>query len=762
MLSATVATRYSQDDRPMRLETPLGRDKLLLTGFSGQEELSRLFHFDLEVFADAADQVAFEDLIGKSVSVTMRLPEGADRFFNGVVARIAELDRRELEPGVSYTLYRLHVVPAAWLLTRRRDSRIFQHQSVPEILKQVFEGLDVSWELRGSYEPRNYCAQYRETDFDFVSRLMEEEGIYFFFSHSQNGHRMVVADTPSVHPLVVGESRIEFEDVEGGYREGNRILTWEKSQALTSGKYLLWDNSFEMPRKPLEASKEILTSAQVGTVTHKLKVAGNEKLEVYDYPGGYAKRFDGVAPGGGSRSGDVQKIMQDNGRTVAIRMQQETMPAVQIQGTSNCPQLGAGQKFKLDNHFNADGDYVLTSVSHAATEGGYTAGSSGFRYANSFSCIPLAIPFRPIQRTPKPTVSGCQTATVVGPSGEEIFTDKYGRVRVQFHWDREGSANADSSCWVRVGTSWAGKQWGAIHIPRIGQEVIVDFIEGDPDRPIVVGSVYNAELMPPYTLPDNRTQSGLKTRSTPEGSPENFNELRFEDKKDAEQIYLHAERNLDTVVEDSETREVGFGRDTPGTQTLRVNGDQKFTIAEGHQFTTIEKGDQTFQITEGKQTITIKGDQSLTVQEGNQTIKVGGNREDTVSKDETTKIDGKRSVKVAKTDELSVGKTLTIDAADEIVLKSGMSSITMKKNGDITISGVNIKVTGNSKVDLKATAGMTLKSDAPITIEGTAGVTTKGLKVALEAQVQADIKGVMTTINGTAMLKMGGGITMIG
>ena len=346
---------------------------------------------------------------------------------------------------------------------------------------------------------------------------------------------------------------------------------------------------------------------QVGTVSHTLKVAGNDKLELYDFPGGYAQRFDGITPGGGDRASDIQNIFQDNARTAAIRMQQETTPALSIAGQSTCRQFTAGHKFTLDRHFNANGAYVLTHVGHSATMGDtYTTGSDTSPiYENTFECIPTALPFKPAQTTPRPTVEGTQTAVVVGNPGDEIFTDKYSRVKVQFPWDRQGQHDANSSCWVRVGTLWAGKQWGMIHIPRVGQEVIVAFEEGDPDRPIIVGSVYNAEQMPPYDLPANMTQSGIKSRSSKGGSPANYNEFRFEDKKGSELITLHAEKDQSISVEHDETHRVGHDR----TKTI------------DHDETTHVKHDRT-ETVDNNETITIGVDRTETVGD-NETITIG-------------------------------------------------------------------------------------------------------------------------------------------
>jgi type VI secretion system secreted protein VgrG len=467
----------------------------------------------------------------------------------------------------------MEIVPQLWVLTKRAQSRIFQQISVPDILKKVLNGLDVAYEIQGTFHPRDFCVQYRETDFNFASRLMEEEGMFYFFKHSDGSHKMVVANTTQSHTDLPSNSKITYEDVAGGTRDDDRVYDWEKVQELRSGKYTLWDHCFELPHKHLEAEANLLDSVQAGKVSHKLKIGGNDKFEVYDYPGEYAQRFDGVDRGGGDRAGDLQKIFEDNRRTTDIRIQEEAVPGLTIQGASNCRHLVSGYKFTLQRHFNADGQYVLTNVAHSARQSGdYRSDGGDFSYSNSFTCIPLALPFRPQRSTPKPVVQGTQTAVVVGPSGEEIFTDKYGRVKVQFHWDRDGKNNQESSCWVRVGTLWAGKQWGVIHIPRIDQEVIVDFLEGDPDQPIIIGSVYNAREMPPYKLPDNKTQSGIKSRSSKSGTADNFNEFRFEDKKGEEEVYLHAEKNWTIMVENDKGQTVGHD------ETLTVKNDRTKTV----------------------------------------------------------------------------------------------------------------------------------------------------------------------------------------
>ena len=481
----------ARGDRPISITTPLGADVFLALGLSGREALSELFAFRLDLAAANDAQVPFESLLGQPVTVAIALSSGGNRFFGGIVRRFGQGAR-----GARYTSYRAEVVPALWLLTRKQSSRIFQQMSVPDILKRVLAGLDVDVKLQGTYAPRNYCVQYRETDFDFASRLMEEEGIFYFFTHGADGHRLVVADSPQGHGDVPGASTVAFDPTGGGRRSAQDVIfQWEKDQELRSGLVTLRDTSFQLPGASLEAQAAILDSVAVGNVIHKLKVGINDKLENYDYPGSYAKHFDGIDPGGGEQPAELTKILADGVRIAGIRMEQEALPSLQVVGASTAPQLTSGHRFALQGHFNGDGLYVLTSVDHAARAA--HASSGELTYTNQFTCIPIGLPYRPPRKTPSPRVSGTQTAVVVGPPGQEIFTDKYGRVKVQFFWDREGKKNQNSSCWIRVSQVGLG---GSTVIPRIGQEVVVTFEEGDPDRPLIVGSVANARV-PPTQLP---------------------------------------------------------------------------------------------------------------------------------------------------------------------------------------------------------------------------------------------------------------------
>ncbi len=634
-----ATTPFTQDDRLLKIHTPLGPDVLLVVGFSGQEAISSMFRFHLDLIAENQNTIAFDKLLGQKVSIELQLPDANSRFFHGILCSFSQGGR-----NLRFTRYAAELVPEFWLLTRTVRSRIFQQMSVKDILSEVLASLKLTWETQGTFEPRDYCVQYRESDFQFASRLMEEEGIYYFFKHTDDSEEMVLANSPQSHPEISDPSKLIYDEVEGGTRNEERIISWEKSQDLRSGKYTLWDHCFELPGKHLEAEKTILETAQAGKVVHKLKVGGNDAFEIYDYPGAYAQRFDGVTPGGGDRSSDLQKIFDDNTRTVGIRMQQEALPGLVVNAASKCGHLVSGHKFTLTRHFNADGPYVITSMSHTGQEeyGTGVENQMGERsYSNTFTCIPFALPFRPLRVTPRPFVHGSHTATVVGPAGEEIFTDKYSRVKVQFQWDREGQNDANSSCWVRVGTPWAGQQWGMIHIPRIGQEVIVDFLEGDPDQPIIVGSVYNAAQMPPYKLPDNKTQSGIRSNSSIGGGQNDRNEMRFEDKMGSEQFFMYAQNDMDQRVKHDSREFVGNDR------SLIVTSNQKESVgADKHGAVS-----------------------------GNQMEKVGGAFSLQVGGALNEQVGGDLSLQVTGNQWEKVGQVYSCEATQEIHLKAGMKVI---------------------------------------------------------------------------------------
>ena len=602
---------FTQKNRPISVSTDLGDDKLLLEQFSVSEVLSRPFHIKLTMLAQPDYTVPFDKLLGQTASIKLDIPDQSEpRYFHGIVFRISEgMIVHSPETGEDFIRYWAEVVPAFLKLTRQVNSRIFQHLSVPDILAKVLKGIDFNKDgVKGTYDPREYCVQYRESDFQFASRLMEEEGIFYHFKHEEKKHTMYLSDQTTVFDDLPGGAKVVFNEFQGlrdKRLHEDRVMRWQKSQELRSGTWRTWDHTFEMSDKNLEAKEDILASLSVGTIEHKLKVGGNDSWEIYDYPGGYAYHYDDIDKGGGpGNANGTGKITPDGKRIAKIRMEQETMPGLGIEGESNVRRFAPGYKIELSNHFNANGKYVLTAVEHTASiEGTYSTNQNvHLKYHNRIRCIPAALPFRPLRSIAKPRINGTQTAVVVGnDESTEIATDKFGRVKVQFFWDREGKKTLDSSCWIRVAQSWAGKRWGTFFLPRVKDEVIVAFEEGDPDRPIIVGSVYYDAQLPPYDLPDNKTRSTIKTRSSEKGTTDNWNEIRFEDKKDSEEIFVHAEKDFNCEIENNETRKIGFDKKKDGNQTIDIYKNRTVTL---------DQGDETFTVKKGKRTVTIKGDDS--------------------------------------------------------------------------------------------------------------------------------------------------------
>ena len=521
---------FNQASRLAKITSPLGPDVLLLNQMGGGEELGRLFTYDLQLTSLDAN-IDLNQLLGKPMSVGLQLADGGERHFHGIVAQCSQ----SIDQG-QFASYQVTLRPWLWLLSRTSDCRIFQNLSIPQIIKQVFRDLgfsDFEDALSRPYREWEYCVQYRETSFDFVSRLMEQEGIYYFFRHEQDRHVLVLADAYGAHTTVPGYASIPYYPKDEQQRERDHMHNWHLAQQVQPGSLELNDYDFQRPS----------ASIDVRSAMPRPHTAGDYPL--YDYPGTYVQSADGEH--------------YARTRIEALQTLHE-----QIEFSGNARGLGSGHLFSLTGFSRQDQnrEYLIVGIRYnihqESLESG--GGSNSAQYESSLTCIDAQQSFRPLANTYRPIVKGPQTALVVGPKGEEIWTDQYGRVKVHFYWDRHDQSNENSSCWIRVSQSWAGKNWGSMQIPRIGQEVIVSFLEGDPDRPIVTGRVYNAEQTVPYDLPENATQSGMKSRSSKGGTPANFNEIRMEDKKGLEQLYIHAERNQDIVVEVDESHSVGHDR----------------------------------------------------------------------------------------------------------------------------------------------------------------------------------------------------------
>ncbi|QDU30427.1 Phage-related baseplate assembly protein [Anatilimnocola aggregata] len=668
-------SKLSQKDRCLGITTAAGEDVLVIESFTMTEKMSELFTLQADLYSEERE-IKPEAIIGKPVTLRVTSHDkDTERFFHGICKRFSQGPEDDRVRS-----YQLEAVPWLWMLTQTSDCRIFQDKSVPEIIKKVFSDLgfsDFKDELTGSYTKWDYCVQYRETDFNFISRLMEHEGIFYFFKHEKDKHTLVLADSPDAHKPCPVAAEAQYIPEIGEGKKSHGVVDWQLSQEMRPGKFVSRDFNFQMPDKTLDAN-----------ATTQVKVGGNDKLEIYDFPGYHAQQFNKPD----QRMGDVEQL----GKSLAkIRMEEEEAAHQLASGTSTMRGFSPGFQFTLkdkEGRRTKGNPYVLTAVQHSAVQSPsyFSDESNENAYQNSFVCIPKKVKFRPSRTAAKPVIHGMHTAVVVGPSGEEIYTDKYGRIKVQFPWDREGKKDESSSCWLRVSQPWSGKQWGAFCWPRIGHEVLVGFMEGDPDQPLCVGSVYNHDNMPPYTMPDNQTRSGFKSRSSKDGSTDNFNELRFEDKKDKEEIYFHAEKDFNRVVENNDTLKVGFEKKDDGDQKIEIFNTQTVKIG-------------TPQAKEGSQKIEIYKDRDAKLKMGNDSLKIEmGNRETKLSLgNDTTKLD--------------LGKSET-EAMQSIEFKVGQSSIKIDQMG-VTIKGMMIKIEGQVMTDVKGLM-TTVQGSAMATIKG--------------------------------------------
>lgn len=567
-------TAYIQDNLKLKITTPLGPNKLLLRSFRGDERISGLFQFTLEMVSED-NSIDFDAIIRKPVTITLSLGNDVEHNLNGIVSRFVQE-----ETNLRLTRYFADINPWLWLLTKTSDCRIFQNKSTPEILEAIFSDLgftDFRNDLKGTYAKREYCVQYNETTFNFVSRLMEEEGIFYHFEHAADKHTLVLGDDADAHKTCPGleGTPVHFRQSLVDHTQDLAITRCLVEEQVVSGSFAHDDYNFETPNTDLKVESKSQTP----------------KFRVYEYPGGFLKK-------------DVGEKRAD------LRLDALEQPQRVIRGDGFVRAFVSGHKFELKDHYRADVNqtYVLQSVSHAATQESYT---------NSFTAFPADTPFRPPRLTAKPRIAGTQTAIVVGKAGEEIWTDKYGRVKVQFHWDQLGKKDENSSCWIRVDYGWAGKKWGGIFLPRIGQEVIVSYLEGDPDCPLITGAVYNSEQVVPYTLPDEQTKSTVKTNSSKGGN--GFNEIRFEDKKDSEEIYFHAQKDQNIVVQNDRTKKIKHNETNTieGTRESTITGDE--TNTNKANFTQKITGNYELKVTgnltiEATGNVTIKGTAGVNIE----------------------------------------------------------------------------------------------------------------------------------------------------
>lgn len=563
-----------------------------------------------------------------------------------------------------------------WWLTLSSNNRVFQNLSAQEIVEKVFKDggfSDYKFQLKSKPAKREYCLQYNESDFNFISRLLEQEGIFWFFTHAEGKHTLVLADDNSAFPPIPGEKKVKYQAAQSGARETGMIRSAQLHLQATAQGFQGSDYNYEQPKAALFSQ------------------AGEKKGGMqYQHPGRFSVKAEG----------DALAAWKVN----ALKAQ-----AKQLVGESDCPALMAGHWFTLTDHDDKslNIDWLITAVSHEY---------DGEHYRNRFTAIPKATPYRPLAVTPQPFMH-TQTATVVGKSGEEIWTDKLGRVKVQFPWDREGKSDETSSCWLRVATAWSGNGFGAQFIPRIGQEVVVSFIDGSPDKPLITGCVYNGANALPYALPANQTQSGIKTKSE-----KGFNELRFDDKKDAELLAMQAQKDFQlTVLNDSKTT-------VSHDEIQSVKNDRTRIIEEGNETITLKKGNRTVKIEKGSDTLEVKDKRSVTVK-GDQEHAVDGNETHKVKGNYTLNVDGNLTIKVSG--------TLTLESSKTLNLKSG--------------------------ADLSASATSGLKLDATnIASEAKASLTQKAATISHEAKATLTSKASATqTVDGGGMLIIKGGLVRI-
>jgi type VI secretion system secreted protein VgrG len=545
----------TQQRREIAVTCALGEDVLLFRRMQASEGLSTLSEYQIELYSERAD-LQTDAVLATLLTVAVDLPQGGKRYFNGFVTRFASTGRQG-----RYATYHATVRPWLWLLTRASDCRIFQQKSVPDIVKAVFApyavaDVDAS-ALGGGYAPLPYCVQYRETDFNFVSRLLEQAGIYYFFRSEAGRHTMVLADSAAAQQPAPGYASVRYMPAEDeSMRDSEVIYEWQVSAEIEPGAQVLRDFDFEKPSANLLV-KSALASGY-GQSTH----------ELFDYPGGYTERGAGES---------LARARLESLHTSYQRVQAET----RARG------LYPGAVMTLSEHPRSDqnGAFLIVAAQYALSSDTYEPtppADPAPVLSCSFQALAQRQEFRPPRLAPKPLVHGPQTAIIVGKAGEEIWTDKYGRVKVRFHWDRAGGDDETASCWIRVAQGWAGKRWGSLFLPRIGQEVIVSFLEGDPDRPLITGSVYNAETMPPYPLPEQATRSTIKSQSSKGGG--GYNELRFEDKKGSEQVYVHAERNLDQRIKQDALEWVGRDRHLMvGQDWLESVGGERHSRVAGNR-----------------------------------------------------------------------------------------------------------------------------------------------------------------------------------
>lgn len=686
-----VTMRVLTDEQSyLTVQTPLDADKrkFVLSELFGDERLSGLFHYRLKL-RTSDNAVDFGEILGQPVTVTIEQRNGTKRYIHGVVTGFTQSD----SDGNVATYY-AEIRPWLWQLSLTTDSKIFQNQNAIEIITAVFEELgfrDFKDNTKGAFDPRDYCVQYQETALDFVSRLMEDEGIFYFFEHTADKHTLVMANEPGSHAVCPGLAKARYLETDPIIDTDDIIEKVTLEEQIISNKYAAEDYNFKTP------GTDLLTTVD-GKASTSIKGEAKRDLRVYAYPGDFTQTADG------------EKII--NRRIEAIEA-----PYRVLTGEGNCRAFIAGYKFKIVNHDRADVNamYILTRVSIRATQQ---------RFNNSFKSIPDDVPFRPPLQTPRPKIFGTQTAVVVGKQGEEIWPDEYGRVKVQFHWDQLGQRDEKSSCWIRVAQIWAGKNWGTFFTPRMGTEVIVSFLEGNPDRPLIIGTVYNDTQAVPYPMPAQKNISTIQTISTLEG--EAGNEIRFDDTKDEEELYFHAQKDHNIKVENNRQKEV------LNEETNTITQHRTTTITEGNDTYTVAKGNRAFEVSKGNETYAVKGTRELTITGAETHINKDAFTH-TVTKNYTLTVDGNLSIKVKGTIDIVAQKNLTIKTDKALLSKAG-KSLTNK-------AGAEMLNQAAKDLTNKAGTALTNKAGTDLTNQAGKNLTNKGTILSSKGSASAEVDG---------------------
>ncbi|CAE6753331.1 hypothetical protein R69927_02574 [Paraburkholderia domus] len=671
--------------------TPLDPQTLRFRSLRGEETLSALYEFNVELVSPSAS-LDMNALLGKPLTLHITTLNGRTRYLGGQIVR-CEFAGRETNTPRTY-IYAVTLRPWLWYLTKTTDCRIFQNRTAVEILREVVDkyGFTVEERLLASYRRWDYCVQYQESDFNFVSRLMEQEGIYYYFRHEAGQQVLVLADDTSAHDPLPEHATLPYQSPDRlALPREEGIDLWRPATQMSAGAYAVDDYDFRKPRADLSQMRAQSSSAEHGGYAR------------YSWQNGY--------------------IEPEQGEHYArMRLEEEQAQNARVQAHTRLREAAPGYRFTLQNcpRQAENREYLLVGVSYRLQEGGYASGSGHAQYEFDLVAQPSSLPFRAPSTTPVPKATGPQTAVVVGPAGQDIWTDQYGRVKVHFRWDRYGTGDENSSCWIRVSDAWAGAGFGSIHIPRIGQEVVVDFLNGALDRPVITGRIYNADQMPPFALPEAATQSGFVTR-TPGGSSANANMLRFEDKQGAEQIALHAERNYDVSVENNATRQVG------GNEAVTVNNDA--TRGVGRDYT-----------------VSVGNDLAASIA-SNETRKVGNNYQAEVVNDETHAVGRNYNLKVANDSIHTVGNNHALEVT---------SNLTQSVGCDHSLS-----VASNSTTSVGANSTSTVGGNSAVTVSGSSTSIVIGTQTLITTD-QIALTGSVVAVTGSSIAAIGSSVSATG